>query len=47
MATKIINSFKISDTYVLSLPYGTCSTASSTAEKTVSGVDNFALETGA
>ena len=46
MATKIINSFKVSDTYVMSLPYGTCSTGAGTVAKTVS-VDNFVLETGA
>lgn len=46
MATKIINSLTLSDTYVFSLPYGTCSTASGTAAKTVT-VDKFVLETGA
>ena len=33
-------------TYVLTLPYGSCSTAAGTAAKTVT-VDNFSLETGA
>ena len=46
MATKIINSLTISDTYVFSLPYGTCDTGSGVAAKTVT-VDKFALETGA
>jgi hypothetical protein len=48
MANKIINSlqFNSGDINVLSLPYGICETAATTAEKVVT-VENFALETGA
>ena len=46
MANYATSSLKLSDTYVNTLPYDTCSTAAGTAEKTVSAGD-FALETGA
>ena len=48
MATNLINSIKYpsSNTAVITLPYGVCSTAADTAAKTVA-VDNFVLETGA
>lgn len=47
MATKYATSaLKLSDTYVNTLPYNTCSTAAGTAAKAVSAGD-FALETGA
>ena len=43
----MINSLNFGDNiYPFTLPYGVCSTAASTAEKTVT-VDNFSLETGA
>ena len=44
---KAINSLNFdNNTYVFTVPYGSCSTAAGTAAKTVS-VDNFSLETGA
>lgn len=46
MANYTINSLKYKDTYIFTIPYGTCSTAAGTAEKAVT-VDNFSLETGA
>ena len=44
MANKSINSLKFGDTYIFTIPYGTCSTAAGTAAKAVT-VDNFSLET--
>lgn len=47
MALQMINSvYYGSNSYPLSLPYGTCSTAASTTAKTAT-VDCFSLETGA
>lgn len=46
MANYATSSLKLSDTYVNTLPYNTCSTAAGTAAKTVSAGD-FSLETGA
>lgn len=48
MATNLINSIKYpsSNTAVITLPYGVCSTPADTAAKTVT-VDNFVLEAGA
>lgn len=49
MANKAISSFNIgtSDNYVISVPYGKCSTAAGTAAKVVSVDGYFSLETGA
>lgn len=49
MATKVINSLTFGDTYVLTTPYATCSTAAGTAAKvaTITPGSNFSLETGA
>ena len=42
-----MNSLKFGDaTYVITVPYGTCSTAAATVAKVVT-IDNFSLETGA
>ena len=47
MANNVIDSFSYNNNkYTFTLPYGSCSTAASTAAKTVS-VSNFVLETGA
>lgn len=46
MANYATSALKLSDTYVNTLPYNTCSTAAGTAAKTVSA-GSFALETGA
>ena len=46
MANYATSALKLSDTYVNTLPYNTCSTAAATAAKTVSAGD-FSLETGA
>lgn len=46
MANYATTSLKLTDTYVNTLPYNTCSTAEGTAAKTVSAGD-FSLETGA
>jgi hypothetical protein len=47
MANSAINSLKYGDnTYIFTIPYGSCSTAAGTAAKAVT-VDNFSLETGA
>lgn len=46
MAKYATTALKLSDTYVNTLPYNTCSTAAGTAAKTVSAGE-FALETGA
>ncbi len=46
MANYATSSLKLSDTYVNTLPYNTCSTAAGTAAKTVSA-GTFSLETGA
>ena len=46
MANYATSALKISDTYVNTLPYNTCSTAAGTAAKTVSA-GTFSLETGA
>lgn len=47
MANNAINSLTYgSNTYIFTLPYGTCSTAAGTAAKAVT-VDKFSLETGA
>lgn len=46
MANYATSALKLSDTYVNTLPYNTCSTAAGTAEKTVSA-GSFSLETGA
>jgi hypothetical protein len=48
MANKVIDSMTYgSDTYTISTPYGTCSTAAATAAKTVTCANFVALETGA
>lgn len=50
MATKVINSLTFgSGTYVITLPYATCSTAAATQAKvaTITPGSNFSLETGA
>lgn len=46
MANYATSALKLSDTYVNTLPYNTCSTAAGTAAKAVSAGD-FSLETGA
>jgi hypothetical protein len=46
MANYATSSIKLSDTYINTLPYNTCSTAAGTAAKTVSA-GTFSLETGA
>lgn len=46
MANYATSALKLSDTYVNTLPYNTCSTAAGTAAKTVSA-GTFSLETGA
>ena len=46
MANYATSALKLSDTYVNTLPYNTCSTAASTAAKTVDA-GSFSLETGA
>lgn len=48
MATKVINSLTFGDTYVLTTPYATCSTAAGTAAKvaTITPGSAFSLETG-
>lgn len=46
MANYATSALKLTDTYVNTLPYNTCSTAAGTAAKTVSA-GTFALETGA
>ena len=48
MANKTICALTYGDTHVFTLPYGVCSTAAATAEKTVAVQDGkFSLETGA
>lgn len=48
MATKVINALTFGDTYVLTTPYATCSTAAGTAAKvaTITPGSAFSLETG-
>ena len=48
MATKSVNNITYGDTYVMTIPYGTCGTAAGTAAKVVTLVsDAFVLESGA
>ena len=48
MATKSVNNFTYGDTYVMTIPYGTCDTAAATVAKVVTLVsDAFVLESGA